>query len=342
MLAIRPMALSVFCLSIALSTPARAWDVTGHMAVAWIAAQELRDPAQQQRFISLLEQHPAFRDTSYRLNWQRNIPKNLSKQQYFAYLLMQAAEWPDSLRDRTAKLADPDTGKLIPLEADAHYINLPLGDSRHFPQSPEGHILQKMQRCLDTLRTPSSTPSQRAQALAWFSHLLGDLHQPLHCVAYYSPFLPRGDSGGNSVLASPKPITMSPPVSASATFPSLHHFWDEVLGTSNKFQDITVLGQSLMQQYPRSQFAADFQAVTFENWAEEGRALADNYAYRLAGQAVDCLAKSDVENRLKRNEAVQIPVLPANYVSLARQIAERRVTLAGYRLADQLMQLPAN
>ena len=142
--------------------------------------------------------------------------------------------------------------------------------------------------------------------------------------------------GGNALITAPTNVTLQPPYSANSKLPNLHHFWDEALGKTNKFDDIARLGQDLMRELPRTQLAGELQTVGYDRWAEEGRAIATGWVYSYDGQAVPCLAKTEVEHRLKSNEVVAVPVLPAGYVDLARQIARHRVALAGYRLADEL------
>lgn len=47
-------------------------------------------------------------------------------------------------------------------------------------------------------------------------HLIGDLHQPLHCTTYVSGQFPMGDEGGNliHIMFEGKPDV-------------LHYFWDD-------------------------------------------------------------------------------------------------------------------
>ena len=68
-----------------------------------------------------------------------------------------------------------------------------------------------------TLVDSSAADTTRAVALAWLLHLVGDVHQPLHCssrVTSEDPF-PRGDRGGNTF--------------ALDAGHNLHAYWDEIL-----------------------------------------------------------------------------------------------------------------
>ncbi len=60
--------------------------------------------------------------------------------------------------------------------------------------------------------------------LVWLLHLVGDVHQPLHCATRVSKGNPDGDAGGNAVV-------FCKPGAASCNG-ELHAFWDDVLSTS--------------------------------------------------------------------------------------------------------------
>src|SRR5439155_25645392 len=61
----------------------------------------------------------------------------------------------------------------------------------------------------------------KAYDLSWLLHLVGDLHQPIHCTTRVSQGQPEGDAGGNLVAVTP------------GTSPQkLHQFWDDLLGSS--------------------------------------------------------------------------------------------------------------
>ena len=43
----------------------------------------------------------------------------------------------------------------------------------------------------------SNSPDVKAMAYCWLFHLVGDIHQPLHCTALFSAeHFPKGDRGG--------------------------------------------------------------------------------------------------------------------------------------------------
>ena len=104
---------------------------------------------------------------------------------------------------------------------------------------------------------------------------------------------------------------------------NLHRFWDGVI-TSN--QNLTRLRNEATalrsrQEFQRSQFT-ERASTAFESWAKESFDIATKIAYRNGGRIA--------------------PVLPKGYVVSACRIADRRIMLAGYRLADLLTRLTQN
>lgn len=45
----------------------------------------------------------------------------------------------------------------------------------------------------------ASDPEQRAIALAWLFHLVGDIQQPLHAAQLFTADYPNGDRGANEI-----------------------------------------------------------------------------------------------------------------------------------------------
>jgi hypothetical protein len=89
------------------------------------------------------------------------------------------------------------------------------------------------------------------------------------------------------------------------------------------------------QEFQRSQLT-ELASTGFESWAKESYEIATKIAYQNGGRigiprggSMDCTA-------------VAAPVLPVGYVVNASRIADRRMILAGYRLADLLTRLLGN
>src|SRR2546425_12490697 len=69
-------------------------------------------------------------------------------------------------------------------DADAlHYVNIPLRATAYVPsrQCPNGRcIIAAIERDRQVLADPKASRDDRAEALRFLIHFMGDLHQPLH------------------------------------------------------------------------------------------------------------------------------------------------------------------
>jgi S1/P1 Nuclease len=115
----------------------------------------------------------------------------------------------------------------------------------------------------------------------------------------------------------------------------LHRFWDGVITSSSNQKRLQNGATALRnrQEFQRSQLT-ELASTEFESWAKESSEIATKIAYRNDGRigipkagAMDCTM------------VTAAPVLPAGYVVNASRIADRRVILAGYRLADLLTRV---
>jgi 2',3'-cyclic-nucleotide 2'-phosphodiesterase (5'-nucleotidase family) len=112
----------------------------------------------------------------------------------------------------------------------------------------------------------------------------------------------------------------------------LHRFWDGVITSSSNLTRLRNEATALRnrQEFQRSQLT-ELGSTAFEWWAKESFETAAKFAYRNGGRigspnggAMDCTM------------VAAVPVLPPGYVVSASRIADRRMVLAGYRLADLL------
>ena len=164
---------------------------------------------------------------------------------------------------------------------------------------------------------------QKAIALAWLFHLVGDIHQPLHTAQLFTVDHPKGDRGGNEICVR---------VTQAGQPMDLHRFWDGVITSSQNLTRLRNEATALRnrQEFQRSQFT-ELANTDFESWAKESFEIATKFAYRNGGRigipkggAMDCAM------------VAAAPVLPVGYAVSASRIADRRMILAGYRLADLL------
>jgi hypothetical protein len=296
-----------------LGTPALAWNRPGHMVSGAIACQELRrtNPQALGRVVALLKRHP-----DYERLWRARV-KDAQAQgiDEAEALLMQAARWPDDAR---ARLRGREGW---------HYINLPYApNGGPAPEPPAVNILSAYQTNLGLVRGSGLPPGRqgriaRAEALCWVLHLVGDVHQPLHTVSLFlaPQFGGRtGDRGGTRFYIRAR---------ADRATISLHTLWDDMVLGSERPRSVSQKATLLRSTYGRGALPELADETDFRNWAQrEGLSLAHATAYQ----------QGTLQSGPNKRSGV---VLPPGYLEEAKPVAEKRLALAGYRLADLLARL---
>ena len=184
-----------------------------------------------------------------------------------------------------------------------HYINSKDGEPfRIKAHTRNGNILSALNYYHQRLSDPSLDRQKRLQALAFFMHFTQDIHQPLH-VGY------QHDRGGNAVtvqwLNEKKPI-------------NLHWVWDTGL--------LTAVKKSSTQYFALLNKISDdekklWQDSTFTDWAMESKLLRV-HAYQF-----------------NHPPNSQLPILDKAYVDKNQPVFERRLLMAGVRLANELNRI---
>src|SRR5262249_476652 len=115
-------------------------------------------------------------------------------------------------------------------------------------------------------------------------HLIGDIHQPLHNVAYFSndPEFLEGDLGGNKFG-----------VRINGRKWKLHTYWDDLLGEDANFSDDSAEHQAKVFKQPielainlRNLQLADAETekltknTTIQSWSQESFELAKSVGYQ--------------------------------------------------------------
>jgi hypothetical protein len=276
----------------------QAWSGAGHMVIAAEAYEEL--PADvKAKANELLKSHPDFAkwESAYQ-NGPRNVDHDL-------YIFMRASTWPDEIRRK---------GKSEEAHAHWHYVDYPLKGSKFALESrpaPKDDVVFGIEQSEKTLSKTHKPTGDRAVALAWLIHLVGDLHQPLHCSSLVNATYPKGDKGGNDFYVAP-----------GAKGIKLHSLWDGLLGTRNQPQIHLNDAIRITRAHPRNSLP-ELDQKKPKAWSLEGRQLAVDKAYLHGG--------------LKGSKTpAGAPPLPNGYTADAKLIAERQAALAGYRLADDI------
>ncbi len=312
-----------------LASPAYSWNAFGHRTVAKIACLETKD-GQLTAIFELLKSHPHFatlkdfpkkgQDTDF---FSQDRPTGVSEVEW---AILQAATWPDFVRVPKFSKLTPEEIAVHPVHKYHrkfdHFADIPLIDPKFkmpVKQENPGSLLKAIADAENDLRDKKKTPAEKAIAFCWLAHLAGDIHQPLHCTSYFSKDFPTGDGGGNAFLIGKT---------------NLHSFWDEVLGTGTNFEHFDAVANGIHRapQLQRAKLLELKQNTTYQSWAEESHKVAVNSAYKDGKK----MLQGGHANHDHDHGPLAIPDFPANYKTQAKSVAERRVALGGYRLADKI------
>ncbi|HSS22757.1 MAG TPA: S1/P1 nuclease [Pyrinomonadaceae bacterium] len=171
------------------------------------------------------------------------------------------------------------------------------------------NVMERLQFFQKTLLDESEPISNRAVELIWTIHLVGDIHQPLHVASRVTKAEPESDLGGNKFRLGRR---------------NLHAYWDLILSshfapTDNEQNDhyIKRLADIVTKECPQAKLAETLTRTKPEDWAAESFDLAKSVVYS------DVIRGKD----------------PAKeYEDRAMAEGEKRIALAGYRLAQMLNQ----
>lgn len=212
--------------------------------------------------------------------------------------LVNAAAWLDTLHEEYPELSQQ------------HYINLPFTKDQT-PLKPPAKCngLSAICHAKKQLQTNKGSISfEKGFALRILLHVVGDLHQPLHTVSYFSKDHLQGDKGGNLYLLGSNPIA-----------PNLHAYWDRgggLLKCKKRYSAAQVRRRSYTIQ---NRWPCDIQQMDLNpyHWVKESFQLAVNKAY-------------SINMSEKPSKA---------YQEMVKNESEKQIALAGCRLAAVLNQL---
>ena len=294
----RPTSLAVVTAAL-LALPASAsWDPAGHRTVAAIAWEHLT-PRARARAIELLLHGPAL------ANFALLRPADGTDAARDRALFLNAATWADLIRNRTQPWH-------VYHHANWHYADfywdVQNGQPHEIPNTgPDSeNAAEHIVALRATLADPSAADTTKAVALAWLLHLVGDIHQPLHCSSRVTPGepLPHGDAGGNTFRLDDER--------------NLHAYWDRILGeaiTPRPAEDSIAYADRVAQLIERTHPPVSPSPPDALGWAREGLRLAETVVYT----------------------GVDRGTAPSpSYQAEALKVSQQRIALAGYRLAALL------
>lgn len=203
----RYLALAVFCVLSALPQPALAWGQLGHRVIGQIADERVSGRTRAEVLLTLGVED-----------------------------LAEASTWPDEERSNPASFWQNDANPW-------HYVTVPDGMTyEEAGAPPEGDAATALARFTQTVRDRNAPAADRALALRFIIHLVGDLHQPLH--------VGNGtDRGGNDVA-----------VRWFGEETNLHRLWDTQLIESKNLSYTEYarwLGRAIPPQWEIDWWTAD-------------------------------------------------------------------------------------
>lgn len=295
--------------------PALGWDDVGHKITAYIAWQRMT-PTVRERVIEILRQAP---EDSHLGVFYRPFGVESESVRRLDFFMI-ASTWPDIVRDFGS---DPRFKNEVRNRkyhrSNWHYddtfwkqIN---GGAEPLSGFQEGGVaVAKLNEFDKLIREPSASDKDKAVAIGWIMHLIGDLHQPLHTSARVTDEEPKGDQGGNLFLLTPKGTPRDKQV-------NLHWYWDSIVGRnvaydgrSSEREYIERLASKFVKKHPFASVEARLKVGDFDSLQKESFALNPTDVF-----SADLIRFSEPSKKYRQR---------------AFAVAERQLALAGYRMGE--------
>ncbi|MGI9203359.1 MAG: S1/P1 nuclease [Woeseiaceae bacterium] len=311
--------IAAILLGLLLTTPALGWGDKGHRTTAAIAFDAM-SPAMQQNVAAVLREHPR-----YEQDFAALMPADIQGDDEVArgrWLLEQASVWPDLIQGRGDDVRQEYN------RSRWHYINLMVFLTPEDAAALEGELdhnmateftkplrqnlnsVQALRGNLLIWQDAAASHAQKAVALCWILHIVGDMHQPLHNVALFSKaYFPTGDRGGNDIEV----------IAANET-KTLHWWWDSL---PNEMDDLAPSARTLKTVQNDT-----IDDAAIEEWLHHHARLAEMFVYPDD-------VKTQLLDRVTASMTPQVE-LSHEYLVRARSIARRQINLAGHRIAGLL------
>lgn len=270
-----PLAALAAALLTTLPAPALAWGEYAHRLTGAIAFAEAK-PATRRAIRALLRQSAAVDTPTCPLR-----------------TLEDASYWPDCVRS---------LGDRYAYAATWHYQNVTVCRDFDFAAAcPDGNcVTAQIPRQLSVLKDRSQPVAKRIEALAFLTHFVGDMHQPVHIGD-------KGDRGANDVRAD----------YGDKALPrmNLHRIWD----TEMAERALTEPPQVSARVTPAERAA--YRGGTVEDWARESWAASKDTAYgQLQNYPDRCTVP--LPDVVVRMDGPPPPPLPPGVTPLAAAFAE--------------------
>ncbi len=298
-----------------MALPAFCWDDVGHKITAYIAWQRMT-PQVRDRVIEIMRQAPEDSTLAVFYRPYGVESEDVRRVDFF----MIASTWPDIVRDFGS---DPRFRNEVRNrkyhKGNWHYDDTFWkqvgGKAEPLSGFAEGGVaVAKLNEFDKLIRNPAARDEDKAIAIAWIMHLVGDLHQPLHTSARVTDEEPKGDQGGNLFLLTPKGTARDKQV-------NLHWFWDSIVGRNVAYNGkmsereyIERLAMRFVKKHPYSSLQSKLNIGDFDELQRESFAL----------NPIDVFS----------SDLIRFSEPSVKYKKRAFAVAEKQLALAGYRMGE--------
>lgn len=289
----------------AILLPAQAfgWSEETHQTTGAIAEADLarRDPATLAALVALARSHPDFAlfDRA-----AARLDEPTRRRALFEWL----ARWPDDIR--TGPEDRPRWHYLLRVAHGRTWL-WPLRNG----EANAGFAYNYR-----VLSNPCARPADRAKAIGWLIHIVGDVQQPLHGGHQMTAAFARTDRAGE--LAFVRRTAGGEPT-------NLHQYWDKIIerGGARLPPGQSDWAIAIAAAWPRNRIPGLqrelYPEARFDSWLTESGELARLVAY----QGTFLRASAD---------PAAAPAVTPRENAIALNLAQRRIATGGYRIADTL------
>ncbi len=262
---------------------AYSWGYVGHEVVCEIAFQELTDTARQS---------------------VRNLLQSDSSPTF-----ARSCNWADESEQKEKRRPD-------------HFINVP----RYYYEIRSGQCRLGDQCLFSAIREDTNTLAyssdheEKAEALKYLGHWVGDLHQPLH-VSY------ADDWGGNKIKES----------GSSCEF-NLHAVWDSCIIREKLGTNARDIARRLREEITNSQ-REEWSDSTAVDWADESYDIARREELGYCERDGNVCWYDDGNRRFRDGEQEKRVVVDQAYLDRHAGVVKERLQQAGVRLGALLNQV---
>jgi len=327
-------ALLATILTVGTST-ASAWDGVGHEQVNDLAWALLKKESKQKIALALLQGDPLYRPEK-----PYNIITDTYLETQVRPMFRKAAVWADDIKGKPSgqyedwinRYNQASPGVKPPADVFQrgteetrmktwHYVDFPVFFAGSGEPTPprESNALYGLNIVTQKLKSSLGGERQNHQEAAfwiyWATHIIGDLHQPLHCTEHFGPaFLPGGDDGGNQFMIK---------VDDSDREFRLHGWWDDGIEKAIKADGLTSTLAVTNSWLNRADLKPSESDVANLDW----KSIAESYAQ---------VSVQEVYRGLTLKGKI-----PADYTRRTADLSRKQAVLAGHRLARFLNNILA-